>query len=169
MPIRALATAATVVVLALTAAPALARARFTRTVVPYRSIAGVTLKSTPAQIRARFGKPDAVFHESGKISGYQYNAIEMQIDFDIQSQTDGATLISADDPHLHSIRGIRIGTSIRTVRARLKGYKSLTCSKGLGCSISRGEAGAPGSADTSFSTSNGKVSGFVVGYTFNDN
>jgi hypothetical protein len=94
MPTRALATAATVVVLALTAAPALARAHFTHTVVPCRSIAGVTLKSAPAQIRA---------------------------------------------------------------------------GKGPGCNISRGEAGAPGSAETSFSTGNGKVDGFVVSDTFNDN
>jgi hypothetical protein len=159
------AAAAAAIAAGLTAAPALAREP-NHSVVPYQSIGGIHLKWTPQQVRRHFGKPSATFHENGKISGEQYD--DIQIDFDIFDKHDRAMDISGIGPGFHTIKGIHIGTSVTTLKHKLGGRQHFRCEPHIGCNISKGEPGALGSYQTSFGTENGKVSGFAVSYNFPD-
>jgi hypothetical protein len=167
MPKKAAVAAATAV-LSLTVTPALARG-VSHTMIPYRSLGGVQLQWTPAQVKKRLGKPDAVFHEQGRISGYQYSAADLQVDFDIEQKQDRASLIGVTGGPYHTIKGIRIGTSEKTLMRKLRGYQHFSCTKNIGCTISKSaDIAAPGSSTTSFGVYGGKVQGFSIGYTFND-
>ena len=150
------------------AAPALARSRFTHTVVPFRSIAGVRLCTTPSQIQSRFGKPDAVFHSGGKIDGVQYNAnnLQMQIDFDTFVKGDPAQEITTNADDFHTVRNTRNGTGVFALRSWLHGYQHFGCSDGA-CHISKGGSpGADNSSETIFTIENGKVAGFAIAFNF---
>jgi hypothetical protein len=152
--------------LALSAAPALAGASYT--VVPFKSISGIQLKWTPAQVRQHAGKPSAVFHENGKISGYQYAKGYIQVDFDTFDKQDRADLVSANTGPYHTIRGIRIGTTLKTLKHKLRGYDHFSCTA-VGCTISDEAAStAPGAGLTGFGVVGGKVNGMDVSYVFSD-
>ena len=65
---KAAAVAAASAVLPLAAAPALARG-VSHPMIPYRSLGVVQLKWTSSQVTRRLGRPDAVSHQQGRISG----------------------------------------------------------------------------------------------------
>lgn len=165
---KAAAVAAATAVLWIAAAPALARG-VSDTMVPYRSLGGVSLKWTPAQVRKRLGKPNAVFHYGGRISGYEYDAAKLRVDFDTLQEQDRAALIGVWGGPYRTIKGIRIGTSEKTLKRKLHGYQHFSCIKTLGCTISKSaDSPEPGTATTSFFIYRGKVQGFIIGYTFTD-
>jgi hypothetical protein len=164
---QAAAVAAATAVLPLAAAPALARS-VSHTMVPYRSLGGVQLKWTPAQVKKRLGKPDAVFHYRGRISAYEYDGAELRVDFDTLQKQDRAAFIGVWGGPYHTIKRIRIGTSEKTLKRKLHGYQHLSCTY-LGCTISKSaDSPAPGTSTTSFAVYRGKVQGFIIGYTFTD-
>jgi hypothetical protein len=164
---QAAAVAAATAVLPLAAAPALARG-VSHKMVPYRSLGGVQLKWTPAQVSKRLGKPDAVSHYGGRISGYEYDAAELRVDFDTLQEQDRAAFIGVWGGPYHTIKRVRIGTSEKTLKRRLRGYQHFSCTK-LGCTISKSaESSEPGTSTTSFVVYRGKVEGFIIGYTFPD-
>jgi hypothetical protein len=163
---KAAALAVATAVLPLAAAPALARG-VSHTMIPYRSLGGVQLKWTPSQVKRRLGRPDAVFHEQGRISGYEYDAAELQVNFDVEQKQDRAFLIGVTGGPYHTIKGIRIGTSEKTLKRKLRGYQHFSCTKNVGCTISKSaDIAEPGTSTTSFGVSRGKVQGFSIGYTF---
>ena len=163
----ALAVSGVAGALALGATPAAAGT--SHTIVPFQSVGGIRLKWTPAQVRKHADKPNAVFHEHGKVSGYQYYAADIQVDFDIFDKRDRATEISAGSGPYHTLRGIHIGTSLKTLTRKLRGYDHFSCTKNIGCTIAnRANSATPGGALTSFGVYKGKVIGIGVSYVFND-
>jgi hypothetical protein len=148
------------------AAPATLAAGSSQLLVPYRSIGGLRLKWTPAQVRHHLGHPSATFRERGKISGYQYESRNLQVDFDIFDKRDRAQTVQDVDGPVHTIRGIHTGITVTALRHKLHGFEHFSCTKGIGCSISRGEPGADGSYQTSFGVSGGKVTGFAISYNY---
>ena len=165
---KAAAVAAAAAILTLAAAPALARG-VSHTMIPYRSLGGIQLKWTPAQVKKRLGRPDAVFHEQGRISAYEYDAAQLQVDFDVQQKQDRAFLIGVTGGPYHTIKGIRIGTSEKTLKRKLRRYQHFSCTKNIGCTISKSaDIAEPGASTTSFGVYAGKVQGFSIGYTFKD-
>src|SRR5579875_2256079 len=109
------------VVAAVLILPATAFAR-SRRIVPFKSVAGVPLKLTPAQVRHRLGRPSHVVRVSGRVAEYDYHRLDLSVQFDTDHHPDRADFVGVAEgaftrsiPY-RTVHGIHIGSTRRAVR-----------------------------------------------------
>ncbi len=90
-------------------------------VVVQRSIAGVRLDTTAAQVRAVLGKPGAVSHPTdavlGRVTRYRYGLTDVYLSRGTHGRVYDVTTRSR---HQRTANGAGVGSSAATVRARVK-------------------------------------------------
>lgn len=157
-------------VAALLAIPATALARTTR-VVPFKSVAGVPLKLTPAQVRHRLGRPSHTVRVGGKVAEYDYHRLALSVQFDTLHHPVRANFVgvavgfATPKIRYHTVHGIHIGSSKAAVR-RDFGHQ---CHWSLGsCTLWKGRPGALNSTSFSLVFFQGKVDSMNNQYVFND-
>jgi hypothetical protein len=143
------------------AAPAAARS-LPKKIVLYKSIGGVSLGTTPAQIKRELGKPSQTTHVSGKIAGLIYYNDHLSFDFDTLHKGDPADLVGAIGGAFHTSKGIHVGSTAKALR---RVYRGIKCKDGL-CSLYQGTPGSTGERQTDFSIFDGKVESIDVQEVF---
>lgn len=155
---------------ALLAIPATALARTTR-VVPFKTVAGVPLKLTPAQVRHRLGRPSHTVRVGGKVAEYDYRRLALSVQFDtlhhpVQANFVGVSVGSAT-PNIryHTVHGIHIGSTKAAVR-RAFGHR---CHWSLDiCTLWQGKPGALNATSFALVFFEGKVTAMNNQFVFND-
>jgi hypothetical protein len=151
-------------------APASALARTTR-VVPFKTVAGIPLKLSPAQVRHRLGRPSHTVRVSGRIAEYDYENADMTVEFDtlhhpVLSNFVGVTVGAFSRKiDFHTVHGLHIGSSRAAVR-RAFGHR---CHWDLGsCAIWQGTPGANGSTSFNLTFFHDKLVEMNNQFVFND-
>jgi hypothetical protein len=144
--------------------PASAQA-YNHKVVPFKSVAGLPLKLTPAQVRHRLGKPSHVIRVSGKVAEYDYESKHLSVEFDNTQAQDRADFVGVNDGAYHTVHGIHLGSSPKQLHHAF-GHK-LKCDNGS-CTLYKGAPGSPNSYRTDFEIFEGKVESMDVQYVFKD-
>ena len=124
-------------------------------IVPQRSIAGVALGMTKAQVRALLGLPPRIrrgTNEFGPWTQFVYPRVE--VTFQGASSVTG---LETTSPKERTARGARVGLTKAQLRARVSGLK---CEPGH-CYLG---AFLPGKRVTDFFLRNGRVTRIVVGF-----
>jgi hypothetical protein len=160
---RTTLTAFTVAVAALLL-PASALA-YNHKVVPFKTVAGIPLKLTPAQTRHRLGEPSHVIRVAGKVAEYDYNSKHLSVQFDNSQKQDRADFVGVNDGDYHTVHGIHIGSSAKALH-RAFGH-ALKCQEG-DCVLYKGKPGSINSYRTDFGLFEGKVGSFDIQYVFKD-
>jgi hypothetical protein len=155
----------TALALAAIATPAGARS-LPRKIVLYKSIAGVPLGLTPAQVKRRLGKPSHTIRVSGKIAELDFAAVKIDVEFDTIHHPDQSDFIAASGSRYHTSKGIHPGSTVTAVKRAYKG-QHLKCQSGL-CTLYQGHPGAVGSRRTDFGTFEGKVETIDIQLVLND-
>lgn len=140
--------------LAASAVPATARS-LPRKIVLYKSIAGVPLGLTPAQVKRRLGKPSHTIRVSGKIAELDFDRVGINVEFDTIHHPDQSDFVAAHKSRYHTSRGIHPGSTVKALKRAYRG-RHLKCQTGL-CTLYKGHPGAIGSRRTDFGTFEGKV------------
>ena len=150
--------------------PATALARSHR-IVPFKSVAGVPLKLTPAQVRHRLGRPSHTVRVGGKVAEYDYHRLDLTVEFDTNHHPDRSDFVGVAEGaftrHIRysTVHGVHIGSTRRAVR-RAFGRR---CHWNLGdCTIWRGHPGAIGSTSLNFTFFGSNVTEIDIQYVFND-
>ena len=117
-------------VLAVAAAPAGARP-LPKQIVLYKSVAGISLGATPAQVKHKLGKPSETTKVSGKIASLIYYNDNVSFDFDTLHKGDPADLAGATGGSYHTAKGIHVGSTEAAVK---RAYHGIKCKDGL-CTI----------------------------------
>jgi hypothetical protein len=124
-------------------------------IVPQRSIAGVALEMTKAQVRARLGAPARVRHgrnDFGLWTQFVYARVEVTF-----QGGNAATGLQTTSPKERTARGAHVGSTKAGLLARVHGLK---CEPGH-CFLG---AFLPGKRVTDFFLRNGRVSRVIVGF-----
>lgn len=145
------------------ATPAAARP-LPRAIALYKSVAGVPLGLTPAQVKGKLGKPSVTTRVSGKIAGFAYYTTHLSVQFDTLHKGDLADFVGTTGSRYLTSKGIHVGSPVTSVKHAYRGVK---CSSGI-CVLYQGHPGAIGSRRTDFATFRGKVQGIDVQVVFND-
>ncbi len=136
-----------------------------RKIVLYKSIAGVPLGLTPAQVKHRLGKPSHTIRVSGKIAALEFDGDQINVEFDTIHRPDLSDFMAANSSRYHTSKGIHPGSTVKAVKKAYKGQ--LKCQSGL-CTLYRGHPGAVGSRRTDFGTFEGKVETIDIQVVLND-
>ncbi|MDX6478874.1 MAG: hypothetical protein QOG29_1461 [Gaiellaceae bacterium] len=142
-------TAAAAAALFVAAAPARAA------IVPQRSIAGVTLELTKAQVRAKLGAPPRVRHgrnDFGAWTRFVYPRVEVTF-----QGGNAVTGLQTTSPKERTARGAHVGSTRAELLARVHGLKCETGHCFLG-------SFAAGKRVTDFFLHGGRVTRIVVGF-----
>jgi hypothetical protein len=125
-------------------------------IIPGRSIAGVELGMTQAEVIGVLGTPDAVKHgsnEFGSYTRYKYHRLTVFFQGDADVTAVKTTRTSEKTPH---------GVGVGSTRAELKaGVTKLKCPTKRFCQKGRS---VPGARVTAFWLYRGKVSAILVGF-----
>jgi hypothetical protein len=124
-------------------------------IVPQRSIAGVALDMTKAQVRARLGAPPRVRHgrnDFGPWTQFVYPRVEVTF-----QGGNAATGLQTTSPKERTTRGAHVGSTKAELLARVHGLKCETGHCFLGAFL-------PGKRVTDFFLRNGRVSRVIVGF-----
>ncbi|MGB9183775.1 MAG: outer membrane protein assembly factor BamE [Solirubrobacteraceae bacterium] len=126
----------------------------------FKSIGGVSLGMTPAQVRRVLGRPSAVNRFQGKVTSYSYfGAHEFAISFDSVRAADPADSILLNQGSYRTPQGIHVGSTKRQLK---RAYRNVSC-QGSVCKIYEGAPLTPGTRDTEFIVAtNGRVIGIAV-------
>lgn len=149
---RALSLPAIVVAALLVAAPAGAA------IVPQKGIAGVELRMTKAQVRAKLGAPKRVEkgrNDFGRFTRFLYPRVTVLF----QSGAK-VTAVRTMSPLERTAAGVGVGATEAKVKARVPGVKCATLSGARQCVVG---VFKPGRVITAFQISEGHVSTVVVG------
>lgn len=125
------------------------------TIVPQRSIAGVTLEMTKAQVRAKLGPPPRVRrgrNDFGAWTQFVYSRVEVTF-----QGADAATGLQTTSPKERTAGGAHVGSTKAELRAKVRG---LRCEPGhcfLGSFL-------PGKRVTDFFLRYGRVTRIVIGF-----
>ncbi|MDX6448456.1 MAG: hypothetical protein QOD08_919 [Gaiellaceae bacterium] len=142
-------TAAAAAALFVAAAPARAA------IVPQRSIAGVTLELTKAQVRAKLGAPPRVRHgrnDFGAWTRFVYPRVEVTF-----QGGNAVTGLQTTSPKERTARGAHVGSTRAELLARVHGLKCETGHCFLGSFTA-------GKRVTDFFLHGGRVTRIVVGF-----
>ena len=146
---RLVVSAAVVVALFVAAAPARAA------IVPQRSIAGVALELTKAQVRSKLGAPPRVRHgrnDFGAWTQFVYPRVEVTF-----QSGNAVTGLQTTSPKERTARGAHVGSTKAELVARVPGLK---CEPGH-CFLGSFRAGR---RVTDFLLRRGRVTRIVVGF-----
>ncbi|MDX6488014.1 MAG: hypothetical protein QOK13_629 [Gaiellaceae bacterium] len=146
---RLVLTAAAAAALFVAAAPARAA------IVPQRSIAGVTLELTKAQVRAKLGAPPRVRHgrnDFGPWTRFVYPRVEVTF-----QGGNAVTGLQTTSPKERTARGAHVGSTRAELLARVHGLKCETGHCFLGSFTA-------GKRVTDFFLHGGRVTRIVVGF-----
>ena len=124
-------------------------------IVPQRSIAGITLELTKAQVRAKLGAPPRVRHgrnDFGTWTQFLYPRVEVTF-----QSGNAVTGLQTTSPKERTARGAHVGSTKAELRARVYGLK---CEPGH-CFLGSFRAGK---RVTDFFLRAGRVTRIVVGF-----
>jgi hypothetical protein len=147
--VRLVLTVAAAAALLLAAVPARAA------IVPQRSIAGVTLELTKAQVRAKLGAPPRVRHgrnDFGAWTQFVYPRVEVTF-----QGGNAVTGLQTTSPKERTARGAHVGSTKAELLARVQGLK---CETGH-CFLGSFRAGK---RVTDFFIRRGRVTRIMVGF-----
>jgi hypothetical protein len=128
-------------------------------IVPQRSIAGVRLGMTKAQVRATLGAPRRAIHgsnEFGSFTQFRYRGLRVTFQGDVRV-TDVFTTRTTE----RTARGIGVGSTESQVKAKVAGVRCRTESGFRHCFVGRF---LPGRRITDFRIKSGRVSSVDVGF-----
>ncbi len=152
------------------AVPAAALALNT-SVLPFKTVAGIPLKLTPAQVIKRLGKPSHVIRVSGKIAEYDYEKLALSVQFDTLHHPNESDFVgvavgfATPNIRYHTVHGIHIGST----KAAVKRAFGKQCHYSLGeCELYRGTPGAVGSYSFALVFEEGKVASMDNQVVLND-
>jgi hypothetical protein len=134
-------------------------------VVPFKTVAGIPLKLTPAEVRHRLGRPSHVTRVSGKVAQYDYDSKHLSIQFDTLQKEDRADFVGVNDGSYRTVHGIHLGSSSKAVRHAFGG--ALKCEADI-CALYEGKPGSLNSTRTDFSFFEGKLASMDIQYVFKD-
>jgi len=147
--VRLILSVAAVAALFVAAAPARAA------IVPQRSIAGVTLDLTKAQVRAKLDAPSRVRHgrnDFGAWTQFVYPRVEVTF-----QGGNAVTSLQTTSPKERTARGAHVGSTKAELLARVQGLKCETAHCFLGSFTA-------GKRVTDFFLRRGRVTRIVVGF-----
>jgi hypothetical protein len=129
------------------------------TIVPQRSIAGVRLGMTKAQVRATLGAPRRAVHDSnefGSFTEFRYRGLRVTFQGDRR-----VTNLFTTRRTERTARGIGVGSTESQVEAKVAGVRCRTESGFRHCFVGRF---LPGRRITDFRIRSGRVSSVDVGF-----
>ena len=147
-----------VMLAAVAALPAAASA----TIVPQRSIAGIRLGMTEQEVRDRLGEPGQTLREDNEFGPYTelvYRARSLQLRVRLQGEQE-VTFVSTSSRSQRTSRGVRVGSSERSLRRNVRGVRCRTFARLRNCVVGREE---PGRVVTNFHMSRGRVARVTLG------
>jgi len=129
------------------------------TIVPQRSIAGVRLEMTKAQVRATLGAPRSAVHGSNEFGAYTiFRYRGLRVTFQGNRRV---TDVFTTRPTEMTARGVGVGSTESQVKAKVAGIRCRTESGFRHCFVGRF---LPGRRVTDFRIRSGRVSSVHVGY-----
>ena len=144
---------AAVLALALTASSARA------VIVVQRSIGGVKLQMTKAQVRAKLGRPMRVRVGSNEFGTF-VEKVYRRVTVTFQSG-DRVTAVRTTSPLEHTGRDVGVGSTEAQLKA---GVRNVRCRNTPGFKICAGGRFLPGRTVTDFRLRNGRVSAVTIGF-----
>ena len=128
-------------------------------IVPQKSIMGIELGMTKAEVKAEAGQPDAVRHPRNEIIGryteYQYGLTQIGI-----ATNSGVIYVSTRDRDERTASGLGVGSSKRAVKRKLQGETCQKLPRGSRCFLGQE---LPGRTVTDFRFRRGKVRSVLLG------
>ena len=128
------------------------------TIVPQRSIAGIALGMTRAQVQARLGAPPRVVRtrsELGRFTEWRYRTVSLSF-----REASGVIAVWTTSPRERTARGVGVGSRERAVRRTVRGVRCRTIAGVRSCIVG---AELPGRRVTAFFLRRGRVVRVVVG------
>jgi hypothetical protein len=150
-PVRPIVLAAVAAALVLGFGAGVAQAM----IVPQRSIAGITLEMSKAQVRAKLGAPPRVRRGRNDFGAWT-QFVYPRVDVTFQSG-NAVTALQTTSPKERTVRGAHVGSTKAELRARVRGLK---CEPGH-CFLGSFTAGK---RVTDFFLRRGRVTRIVVGF-----
>lgn len=130
------------------------------TIVPQKSIAGIRLGMSEEEVRARLGDPGQTIRETNDFGPYTelvYRRARLRVRL---QGTEEVTMVTTASRSERTSRGIRVGSSERSLRRHVRGVRCRTYFRLRNCVVGRE---LPGRTVTNFHMSRGRVARVTLG------